>query len=66
MAKRRAEATAATDIQIGGLIRLRRVQLRMSQTALAEKLGVAFQQVQKYENGSNVCRQAGYRSSRML
>ncbi len=53
MAKRRVEATAATDIQIGGLIRLRRVQLGMSQTALADKLGVAFQQVQKYEKGTN-------------
>ncbi len=53
MAKRRGEATAATDIQIGGLIRLRRAQLGMSQTALANKLGVAFQQVQKYERGTN-------------
>jgi transcriptional regulator with XRE-family HTH domain len=53
MAKSRVEATAATDTQIGGLIRLRRVQLGMSQTALAEKLDLTFQQVQKYEKGTN-------------
>jgi transcriptional regulator with XRE-family HTH domain len=53
MARRRLEATAATDTQIGGLIRLRRAQLGMTQVTLADKLGVAFQQVQKYEKGTN-------------
>jgi transcriptional regulator with XRE-family HTH domain len=53
MAKGRREPTTAIDVQIGGLIRLRRGQLRMSQTALAEKLGLTFQQVQKYEKGTN-------------
>jgi transcriptional regulator with XRE-family HTH domain len=45
--------TTTTDIRIGNLIRMRRVQLGMSQTELGEKLGVAFQQVQKYERGQN-------------
>nr|WP_304363661.1 helix-turn-helix transcriptional regulator [Jiella sp. LLJ827] len=34
-------------------VRSRRQMLGMSQTALAEQLGVTFQQVQKYEKGSN-------------
>jgi transcriptional regulator with XRE-family HTH domain len=43
----------AVDIQIGKLIRSQRLALAMSQTTLAEKLGLAFQQVQKYEKGIN-------------
>lgn len=30
-----------------------RMQRDMSQSAIAEKLGVTFQQIQKYENGKN-------------
>jgi transcriptional regulator with XRE-family HTH domain len=41
------------DILVGKRIRIRRMQLSMSQTELANKLGITFQQVQKYENGSN-------------
>jgi transcriptional regulator with XRE-family HTH domain len=41
------------DIQVGERIRLRRKLLGLSQTALADKIGVTFQQVQKYEKGSN-------------
>jgi transcriptional regulator with XRE-family HTH domain len=49
-----AKPTAmALDVQIGKRIRIRRMQLGMSQTDLAERIGVAFQQVQKYENGTN-------------
>jgi transcriptional regulator with XRE-family HTH domain len=48
----RKRATAL-DIEIGRRIRIRRTQLGMSQTSLAEKLGVGFQQVQKYENATN-------------
>ncbi len=43
----------ALDVQIGQRIRVRRMQLGMSQTELAKRIGVAFQQVQKYENGTN-------------
>src|SRR6201993_5255792 len=41
------------DIELGKRIRLRRVEQRISQSELGEKLGVSFQQVQKYEKGVN-------------
>jgi transcriptional regulator with XRE-family HTH domain len=41
------------DVELGRRIRLRRVELEISQSELAEKLGVSFQQVQKYEKGLN-------------
>ena len=41
------------DRQVGHRIRLLRQEAKLSQTVLAEQLGVTFQQVQKYENGSN-------------
>jgi len=41
------------DVAVGARIRLRRQVLSVSQTALAEALGVSFQQVQKYERGVN-------------
>jgi transcriptional regulator with XRE-family HTH domain len=44
---------AALELSIGARLRARRRQLGLSQTDLAEKLGVSFQQVQKYERGSN-------------
>lgn len=43
----------AIDQHVGARLRLRRSQLDMSQSALADKLGVTFQQVQKYERGTN-------------
>src|SRR5712672_3042535 len=49
------EALAAgLDIDIGRRIKLRRIQLGLSQSDLARKIGpVAVQQVQKYENGTD-------------
>ena len=41
------------DVGVGARIRARRQALRMSQSTLAEHLGVSFQQVQKYERGAN-------------
>jgi transcriptional regulator with XRE-family HTH domain len=41
------------EIEMGRRIRLRRVEQRLSQSGLGEKLGVSFQQVQKYEKGAN-------------
>lgn len=41
------------DIHVGGRIRLRRNMLGMSQEKLGESLGITFQQIQKYEKGSN-------------
>jgi transcriptional regulator with XRE-family HTH domain len=43
----------ARDAEIGRLVRARRQKLRLSQSDLAEHIGVTFQQVQKYENGTN-------------
>jgi transcriptional regulator with XRE-family HTH domain len=37
------------DVALGRRVRLRRVEIGLSQSALGEKLGVSFQQVQKYE-----------------
>lgn len=42
-----------TDRKVGQRVRARRLELGMSQERLAELLGVTFQQVQKYEKGSN-------------
>jgi transcriptional regulator with XRE-family HTH domain len=50
LAKRR---TNQIDNNIGLRIRLRRMQLKISQPDLAKKLGISFQQVQKYEKGTN-------------
>ena len=41
------------DILVGSRIRKFRKDRGMSQAQLGEKLGVTFQQVQKYENGKN-------------
>ena len=41
------------DVAMGRQIRGRRIALSMSQTALADAVGVTFQQIQKYERGSN-------------
>jgi transcriptional regulator with XRE-family HTH domain len=43
----------ARDAEIGRLVRARRKQLGLTQSDLAERIGVAFQQVQKYETGTN-------------
>lgn len=41
------------DVEVGARIRFLRRQRRISQTELGQALGVTFQQVQKYERGSN-------------
>ena len=41
------------DHELGKRIRLRRVEQKLSQSDLADRLGVSFQQVQKYEKGVN-------------
>jgi transcriptional regulator with XRE-family HTH domain len=42
-----------TDQNVGERIRARRRQLRLSQTKLGDAIGVSFQQIQKYEKGTN-------------
>ena len=41
------------DVAVGARVRIRRRTLGLSQTQLANGLGITFQQVQKYERGSN-------------
>jgi transcriptional regulator with XRE-family HTH domain len=41
------------DVHVGTRIRMRRTLLGLSQTTLADQLGLTFQQVQKYERGTN-------------
>ena len=41
------------DRHVGARLRLRRLQLGMSQERLGESAGVTFQQIQKYERGAN-------------
>ena len=41
------------DIHVGSRIRLRRNMVGMSQEKLGEMLGITFQQIQKYEKGTN-------------
>jgi transcriptional regulator with XRE-family HTH domain len=41
------------DVHVGTRLRQRRALLGMSQTALGKAVGLTFQQVQKYERGSN-------------
>jgi transcriptional regulator with XRE-family HTH domain len=49
----RGEPTHPIDVHVGKRVRLRRRMLGLSQTQLGEHLGLTFQQVQKYELGSN-------------
>jgi transcriptional regulator with XRE-family HTH domain len=46
-------AATSVDTYIGAQMRNGRTALGLSQEALGEKLGVSFQQVQKYEKGVN-------------
>lgn len=41
------------DAHVGARVRMRRVLIGMSQEKLGERLGLTFQQVQKYEKGTN-------------
>jgi transcriptional regulator with XRE-family HTH domain len=46
-------APKAIDIFVGSRIRLLRMQRKMSQGSLGKMLGLTYQQIQKYENGTN-------------
>ncbi len=41
------------DKYVGSRVRMRRIMLGMSQEKLGEALGLTFQQIQKYEKGTN-------------
>lgn len=51
--KTRRQIDPEFDRRIGRLLRGRRLELGWSQQRLADRLGLTFQQVQKYENGRN-------------
>jgi transcriptional regulator with XRE-family HTH domain len=46
-------SASAIDRYIGARMREQRLALNVSQAELGEKLGVSFQQIQKYESGVN-------------
>lgn len=41
------------DRHVGSRVRMRRMMINMSQEKLGESLGITFQQIQKYEKGTN-------------
>jgi len=47
------KAPNPTDKHVGSRVRMRRMMLNMSQEKLGDALGLTFQQVQKYEKGTN-------------
>ena len=47
------KAPNPTDKYVGSRVRMRRMMLGMSQEKLGDSLGLTFQQVQKYEKGTN-------------
>ena len=47
------KAPNLVDRHVGARLRMRRMMLVMSQEKLREALGLSFQQVQKYEKGTN-------------
>jgi transcriptional regulator with XRE-family HTH domain len=48
-----ARRADSRDAEVGRRVRSRRLECRLSQTELADRIGVTFQQVQKYEKGVN-------------
>ena len=57
MASRRSSARSEEDVQVdmhvGVKLRQARILKKLSQAKLGEVVGLTFQQIQKYENGSN-------------
>jgi transcriptional regulator with XRE-family HTH domain len=53
MAKRSAKSPGPVDVTVGRNVRVWRMAKGLSQVQLANRLGVTFQQVQKYEVGGN-------------
>ncbi len=53
MAREMDEDIHPVDRHVGRRVQEKRLDLGMTQTALAKAVGVSFQQVQKYEKGTN-------------
>lgn len=48
-----AKLPQAVDVFVGKRIRMRRLEIGLGQKTLGETIGITFQQIQKYENGTN-------------
>jgi len=65
--RRKADQPHPIDVHVGARLRLRRTMLRMTQEKLAAAMEVSFQQVQKYERGTNrIAASRLYRLCRIL
>ena len=53
MQRQREKSSILIDQGVGSRVRMQRLMLKLSQTALANGIGVTWQQVQKYEKGMN-------------
>jgi transcriptional regulator with XRE-family HTH domain len=53
MPKINARSARDLDKKLGNRLRAYRIEAGMSQMELGDKLGISFQQIQKYEKGSN-------------
>ena len=53
MSSDKAKRATSVDVMVGERVRLQRINLGLTQGAVAGQLGVTFQQVQKYEKGTN-------------
>jgi transcriptional regulator with XRE-family HTH domain len=51
--QKRSPSSGQIDNHVGARIRERRIMLGLTQQQLAEKIGVTYQQVHKYEHGIN-------------
>ncbi len=49
----RGDAPSPVDIHVGSRMKQRRVMMGLSQDKLAKEVGLTFQQIQKYEKGTN-------------
>ncbi|MDB5458175.1 MAG: family transcriptional regulator [Caulobacter sp.] len=65
--KTAADPAHPVDLHVGARLRIRRKLLSLSQTQLADALGITFQQVQKYERGANrISASKLYEAARLL
>jgi transcriptional regulator with XRE-family HTH domain len=53
MAKKSTKRANSVDKHVGTRLRTKRTELRLTQTEIGEAMGITFQQVQKYEKGTN-------------
>ncbi len=51
--RRRGSGIGPVDVHVGARVRVRRTLMGMNQAQTGDALGVSFQQMQKYENGTN-------------